>query len=108
MGFKDVIYTDFLESKCMIFKIERTHQIPSTMDKKRLVSMHITVQFQKPEIKEIKTQKDCRLDFKIKQEKQCRLHVKGQETVWPAEGRPTGSWWLVTSTTNQTQSVLSL
>lgn len=65
----------------MVFKIERTYQISSAMDKKRLVFMHIAVQFQRPEIKEIKTQEGCRLDFKIKQEKRSRSHVKDQESV---------------------------
>lgn len=47
MAFKDIIYTDFSESECMFFKIERTPQIPSTTGKKRLKSIHRTAQFKK-------------------------------------------------------------
>lgn len=84
MAFKDIIYTEFSESECMFFEIERTHQIPSTTGKKRLESIHGTVQFKKPEIKGIKTQKGRGSDFKLKQEKQSRSHAQDQESAWPA------------------------
>lgn len=85
MAFKDIIYTDFSESECMFFKIERTHQIPSTTGKKRLKSIHNTMQLKKKtEIKGIKTQKGRGSDFKLKQEKQSRPHAQDQESAWPA------------------------
>lgn len=84
MAFKDIIYTGFSESECMFFKIERTHQIPSKTGKKRLKSIHSTVQFKKPEIKGLKTQKGRGSDFKLKQEKQSRSHAQDQESAWLA------------------------